>query len=227
MQRFHLQDEFTDPCAEQCFIAAIAHDCTLYWELFDLLSPNLFTKEAGTWERVKLAIEEGQQPVVPHDWEPTTVPHAVAHRLADLYRRRLLAALQERVAEALFDANTPATEIATLLEEETFRVQSAFREPAMGGLLWASDLLPQVIADAEARRQQREHTGCAVLGLPSGIPRLDLLLNGLNVESIVSLPGFGLAPKGHWSYRAGFNMRARRTQPWSVRGCIDPIPPKG
>ena len=134
------QDEFTDPCAEQSLIAAIAQDCTLYWELFDLLSPNLFTKEAGTWEQVKLAIEEGQRPVVPDDWEPTTAPHAVAHRLADLYRRRLLAALQERVAEALFDEHTPATEIATLLEEEACRVQSAFREPAMGGLLWASEL---------------------------------------------------------------------------------------
>jgi hypothetical protein len=163
MQRFHLQDEFTDPCAEQRFIAAIAQDVTLYWELFDLLSPNLFTKEAGTWEQIKLAIEEGQRPVIPDDWEPTTAPHAVAHRLADLSRRRLLAALQERVAEALFDEHTPATEIATLLEEEACRVKSAFREPAMGGLLWANELLPQIIADAEARRQQRDHTGCAVL----------------------------------------------------------------
>ena len=193
MQRFHLQDEFTDPCAEQSFIAAIAQDCTLYWELFDLLSPNLFTKEAGTWERVKLAIEEGQRPVVPDDWEPTTAPHAVAHRLADLYRRRLLAALQERVAEALFDEHTPATEIATLLEEEACRVQSAFREPAIGGLLWANELLPQIIADAEARRQQCEHTGCAVIGLPSGIPRLDMLLNGLDVglHLLGGPPGMG------------------------------------
>src|SRR5262249_15525265 len=135
----------------------------------------------------------GQQPVVPHDWEPTTAPHAVAHRLADLYRRRLLAALQERVAEALFDEHTPATEIATLLEEEACRVQSVFREPATGGLLWASDLLPQIIADAEARRQQREHTGCAVLGLPSGIPHLDMLSNGLNVglHLLGGPPGMG------------------------------------
>ena len=41
------------------------------------------------------------------------------------------------------------------------------------------------------------------------------------IETIASLPGFGMAPKGHLSYSAGFNMRARRTQPWSVRGCID------
>ena len=46
-------------------------------------------------------------------------------------------------------------------------------------------------------------------------------------ETIASLPGFGMAPEGHLSYSAGLNMRARRTQPCSVRGRIDPIPPKG
>jgi len=45
-----------------------------------------------------------------------------ARRLADLRRRRLLAATQERLAQALFDETTPATDIATLLEEEALRV---------------------------------------------------------------------------------------------------------
>ncbi len=193
MQRFHLQDEFTDPSAEQILIAAIAHNLTLYWELCDILSPHLFTKEAETWERVKQAIEAEQQPTVPDDWQRATDPHAVAQRLADLYRRRLLAALQERVAEALFDDHIPATEIATLLEEETLRVQSAFRETEMSRLVWASELLPQIIADAEALRQQREQTGHAVLGLPSGIHRLDMLLNGLNagLHLLGGPPGMG------------------------------------
>jgi predicted nucleic acid-binding protein len=39
--------------------------------------------------------------------------------------------------------------------------------------------------------------------------------------------GFGMAPEGHLSYSAGLHMRARRTQLCSVRGRIDPIPPKG
>src|SRR5215813_4821602 len=46
-------------------------------------------------------------------------------------------------------------------------------------------------------------------------------------ETIASLPGFGMAPVGHLSYSAGPTMRARRTQPCSVRVRIDPLPRKG
>src|SRR5215472_10403481 len=49
----------------------------------------------------------------------------------------------------------------------------------------------------------------------------------LILETIASLPGFGMAPEGHLSYSAGLNIRARRTPPCSVLGRIDPIPPKG
>lgn len=45
---------------------------------------------------------------------------------------------------------------------------------------WASDLLSGVVEDAQARRSEREQTGEAVLGLRTGIPRLDQLLCGLN-----------------------------------------------
>jgi hypothetical protein len=46
------------------------------------------------------------------------------------------------------------------------------------------------------------------------------------LETIVSLPGFGMAPEGHLSYSSGPNIRARRTKPCAVRVRIDPILPK-
>ena len=52
-------------------------------------------------------------------------------------------------------------------------------------------------------------------------------INHLYLETIASLPGFGMAPVGHLSYSADPNIRARRTTPCSVRVRIDPIPPKG
>jgi len=52
----------------------------------------------------------------------------------DLHQRRLLAAAQERLAQALFDETTPATDIVTLLEEETLRVQAALRNTTAGRL---------------------------------------------------------------------------------------------
>jgi replicative DNA helicase len=117
---------------------------------------------------------------VPADWLPASDPRSTAHRLVDLHQRRLLAAAQERLAQALFDEATPATDIVTLLEEEALRVQAALRDTTAGRLQWASALLPQVLADAEARRLQRETTGSAVLGVPTGLAQLDGLLGGLN-----------------------------------------------
>src|SRR5258708_1439229 len=110
-----------------------------------------------------------------------------------LHHRRLLAAAQGRLAQALFDETTPATDIVTLLEEETLRVQAALRTTTAGRLQWASALLPQVLADAEARRLQRETTGSAVLGVPTGVAQLDNLLGGLNegLYLLAGPPGMG------------------------------------
>ena len=58
-------------------------------------------------------------------------------------------------------------------------MQTAIRETAAGRLQWASDLVPEVLAAADARRQQREQTGKAVLGVSTGLTGLDEVLNGL------------------------------------------------
>jgi replicative DNA helicase len=130
---------------------------------------------------------------MPAEWPPAPNPHATAQRLLDLHQRRLLAMAQERLAQALFDDTTPATEIATLLEEEALRVQAALRSTATGCLQWASALLPQVLADAEARRLQRETTVSAVLGVPTGLAQLDSLLGGLTdgLHLLAGPPGMG------------------------------------
>jgi replicative DNA helicase len=193
MHAYHLQDEFTDPSAEQGLLAALAGQPTLYGELLDVLTPNLFTATQDTWQPLALALEAAQRPRVPAEWPPAPDPHATVQRLLDLHQRRLLAAVQERLAQALFDDTTPAPEIATLLEEEALRVQAALRSTAAGRLQWASALLPQVLADAEARRLQREATGSAVLGVPTGLAQLDNLLGGLNdgLYLLAGPPGMG------------------------------------
>jgi replicative DNA helicase len=193
MQPFSLQDEFTDPTAEQALIAAVARNRSLYWELLDLLPADVFTTEADTWQQVARAIDTEQRPAIPADWQPTTDPQATACRLADLYRRRLLAAAQERLAQALFDNTTPVATIAMLLEEEALRIQAALRNADTGRLQWASALLPQVLADAEARRRQREATGTAVLGVATGLLQLDVMLGGLNegLHLLAGPPGMG------------------------------------
>jgi replicative DNA helicase len=193
MQSYHLTDEFTDIAAEQALLASLTYSPGLYWDLLDLLTPEVFTKEANTWYALALALETGQPPSLPADWVPAPDPHTSARRLVDLHQRRLLAAAQERLAQALFDATTPATDIVTLLEEEALRVQAALRRTTAGRLQWASALLPQVLADAEARRLQRETTGSAVLGVSTGVAQLDNLLGGLNegLYLLAGAPGMG------------------------------------
>jgi replicative DNA helicase len=193
MQAFHLQDEFIDTTAEQALIAAVAHNRTLYWALLDRLSAEVFATEAETWHQVTRAIESEHRPAIPTDWQPALEPHATTQRLVDLYQRRLLAAAQERLAQALFDDTLSATAIAAVLEAEALRVQSALRLAETGGLQWARALLPQVLADAEARRQQREATGTAVLGVTTGLITLDLMLGGFNegLHLLAGPPGMG------------------------------------
>ena len=193
MQSYHLTDEFTDGSAEQALLASLAQAPPLYWDLFDLLSPDVFTQETPTWHACTQAIEIGQPPSVPAAWVPASDPHATAGRLVDLHQRRLLAAAQERLAQALFDETTPAVDIVAMLEEEALRVQAALRNTTVGRLQWASALLPQVLADAEARRQQREATGSAVLGVSTGLAQLDNLLGGLNegLYLLAGPPGMG------------------------------------
>jgi replicative DNA helicase len=193
MQSYHLTDEFTDISAEQALLASLAQSPALYWDLLDLLTPEVFAHETSTWKTIALAFESDQPRIIPADWLPAPDPHTTAQHLMDLHQRRLLAAIQERLAQALFDETTPATDIVIVLEEEAVRVQAALRNSTAGRLQWASALLPQVVADAEARRLQREATGSAVLGVPTGVAQLDNLLGGLNegLYLLAGAPGMG------------------------------------
>lgn len=193
MHPYHLQDEFCDVAAERHLLAAFAHHPTWYFTLVDTVPTDVFTATQEVWQRFMVALETGQKPTVPADWEPAADPPVTAQHLADLHQRRLLAAAQERLAAALFDPTIPAATLATLLEDEAMRVQTAIRETATGRLHWASDLVPEVLAQAETRRQQREQTGKAVYGVPTGFTGLDEALGGLS-EGVYLLggpPGMG------------------------------------
>jgi len=67
MQSYHLTDEFIDIAAEQALLASLTHSPELYWDLLDVLTPEVFPKETDTWRAITLALETGQSPSVPAD----------------------------------------------------------------------------------------------------------------------------------------------------------------
>src|SRR2546430_515095 len=107
MHTYRLVDDFVDAEAEQALLASLTRIPTLYWDLLDLITPEIFLTQADAWQALALALETSQCPTVPADWSPAFDPHTTAHRLVDLHQRRLLAAAQERLAQALFDEPRP------------------------------------------------------------------------------------------------------------------------
>ena len=188
-----MADEFIDVETERALLAAIAKTPETYWLLLDLLPVGAFAVERGQWEQTAKAVEDSQPLDVPPEWAPTEDPEAAARTLADLFQRRLLAAAQERLGKALYDRTQPAHDVAAVLEEEVQRVQQAVREMRAGQLNWAADLIAGVLAEAEERAKQREETGQPVVGMPTGLPRLDEVIGGWRpgLHILAGAPGKG------------------------------------
>jgi hypothetical protein len=92
MHTYRLVDDFVDAGAEQALLASLANISPLYWELLDLLTPEIFPTLADTWQALTFALETGQSPSIPADWLPAPDPRTTAQRLVDLHQRRLLTA---------------------------------------------------------------------------------------------------------------------------------------
>lgn len=105
-------------------------------------------------------------------------------------RRRLLETGSRLVQQAYRGGDLTAGELAGRYLRELEELQDSGGAEAGS---WASDLLGAVLEDAEKRRQKREETGTAVLGLRTGIPRLDGLLCGLQrgLYLLAGPPGMG------------------------------------
>ena len=178
---FGLADDYVQPEIEQGVLAAIASSPALFWQLD--LPADAFTQERRqTFLGVAAAIRAEEQPALDEGWRATSKPESDAAQLVDLLQRRMLAATIERAAE-----------IAQLLETEGGRIQAAIRETQRETLRWASDLIDVVLLDAAERLRKRQETGRPVLGIPTGIARLDQLLGGFDagLSLLAGAPGAG------------------------------------
>ncbi|HMW03407.1 MAG TPA: DnaB-like helicase C-terminal domain-containing protein [Acidobacteriota bacterium] len=192
MKAFHLSDEFIDADAERQMIAAVARRPDLFWELGELLRPDVFSAENATWARLVYEIEERAPITQGQAWEPARNPQATAQHLADLFQRRLLAGTQEQLAAGLF-AHAPVSELVSQLESETLRLKTTVNESVTGNLQWGDALVNDVLAEAIRLVEERARFGAVATGLLTGIRRLDEWLNGLNtgLHLLAGSPGVG------------------------------------
>jgi replicative DNA helicase len=79
------------------------------------------------------------------------------------------------------------------MESDYFGLQTELQGRVANSLQWASDLVPNVLSEAQARSDQHQKTGKPTMGLETGIGRLDELLNGLStgLHLLSGPPGMG------------------------------------
>jgi replicative DNA helicase len=123
---------------------------------------------------------------------PISNPIEAAKQLAELYQKRLLADLTQDFLERLRSESSSAQLIVDL-EDHLSRVQQAVQELRTGQMISLPDLFPEMIQEAELRRQAVEEQGTAAVGLPTGIEKLDKLLGGLQpgLHLLAAEPGMG------------------------------------
>jgi replicative DNA helicase len=191
MKSYRASEEFTDTRLELGLAAAIAAQPDQYWAVFDIVPEAAFTTHRELWRQIGQAIEAEKKPpivirqvtregvVVEEPVEPVAEPEAAARKLADLYRRRLLADLYQAHLQKL-RSEEPTETLVSDVEAKLVQISQTVKETSGGSLQWASDLISVVLAKAEAAAVRKQETGSTISGLPTGLTKLDAVLGGLN-----------------------------------------------
>jgi replicative DNA helicase len=193
VQPYRLTDDFVDEQLESTLLKALSEQPELYWELIDTLPEQAFVTYRSVFVQLAQTIEQSLPlPDLPEDWKASEQPAQSAAQLADLLQRRLLASVQEKLAEALYSEDYPAKELALLLEEEATRVQTAVRELRVGQMTSVSHLFEDVLKMVR-HSWDSVQAGNRTIGISCGMPGVDRLLGGFQtgLHLLAAQPGMG------------------------------------
>ncbi len=187
MRSFTLADDFTDQQAEQTLLATLLSQPEILTKFAQAVTPDLFVVEQKTATEVL----QGQFPAPHPSWQPAPDPEACIALLQDLHTRRLLASLQERLAELLYNPSQPVSGASALIEEWLSK-RTGNAAPAQSAKA-ANELVDSVLSEMASRTARRVADGNAVMGVKSGLSKLDSLLNGLcpGLHVLGGAPGAG------------------------------------
>jgi replicative DNA helicase len=212
MQNFDLIEDFTDVAAERGVIAAFARNPERYQEFKNSFPGGTFCHHGDEFERLLLAINNRQEMPTFEGWEVTPNIEAAVQHLADLFVKRVVACAVQEVAVQLYQSGSSVQELLAQLKVSLNRAQEKAQiAPIPKMMIWATDILVEVLSDAESRARQREQTGKPVLGLLTGIDGLDAKLGGLR-KGFYIMAG----PPGTGKTTLGLQMSTSAALKWPV-----------
>lgn len=192
-EKFVLANEFGSSEVEESLLAAIAKEPDLYWKVVDLLPKQVFVHYQEQFEDVVQAIEkEDPLPTLQQTTDPSTEPEADAHHLVNLYQKRLLAQVSQRLLEELHSEKS-SQDIIKMLEGDLNQIQQSIRELSLSQLHSLDDVFEDLFLDVVKRHEAVTIQGKSTIGLPTGIPKLDEYLGGLQtgIHLLSAPPGHG------------------------------------
>ncbi len=177
-------------------IGAVAADPTRYpavCERLPLPASDVFAVRRATWDRLVHTIYSGTSTAAIGNVRPGVDPIEAADHLAELYWRRGLARLAETTLRNL-SGGRPAREIAATIQAELADVRQSMNPAQTSSVSWGDGLLKRVTDDLSAAESARA-AGQRTMGIAaSGLPLLDLMLNGWQPGGLYVLggaPGIG------------------------------------
>lgn len=190
---YELSSEFIDPDAEALVLRALGAQLEMALGWSHQLKEDHFAQHRDVfqfWLENKRIASEFEGRIVGEIPSEEIFVKAI-QRLADFAKRRELACLQEDLAHVLFDEDRSASEALALLEE---RVKQLNASPSASVKVnCGSSLGREVLEWAEKRLEIRRATGKPVMGISTGLTKLDQMLNGWfpGLHVVAAGPGVG------------------------------------
>ena len=187
---------FADLPSEAALLAAICNDPTgrTFWEVSNFISQSTFLSQdhQKIWEQVAISLNTNASlPTFP-DADPSPEAVLTAKKLADLQKRRSLAAFGDQFwkdlrTETSGQALIERTENAISLIRQQTSAQVNRRLVSVG------DLFENGILRAEEAWKLKQTDPNGILGIPTSIDRLDDLIGGYQtgVHVVAAVPGVG------------------------------------
>jgi replicative DNA helicase len=177
---------------EDALISSLATDPSQYWsvrERFPTEASSVFAVRRGAWAQLVRAIESGASTAhVARVTLPCADPLKAAERLTELHWRRVLTRLAEGTLQDVA-AEQPVRHVAEALAAGVSGVLDLMSPRQLGPLAWADALITGVAEDLSAAEASRV-AGRRTMGLASsGLPSLDMVLDGWQPGALYVLGG--------------------------------------